>query len=124
MKYKLRERINPNDLQSGKKWYAIPVTNRLVSLEEMAKLIAQRSSLSVGDVYSVIYSLFEAIPDYLEEGRSVSLGDMGKLRASFSSKGVEDAKTFTARMITKKRIIFTPGVELKKQIENIKVEKA
>jgi len=123
MKYKLIEKINPNDLESAKKWYAIPVNSGLVTLEEMAKLIALRSSLTPGDVYNVIYNLFDAIPDYLGDGRSVSLGELGKVRASFSSKGVEDAKDFNARLITKKRIIFTPSVAIKQQVELIKVEK-
>ena len=123
MKYKLIEKINPNDLESAKKWYAIPVNSGLVTLEEMAKLIALRSSLTPGDVYNVIYNLFDAIPDYLGDGRSVSLGELGKVRASFSSKGVDDPKNFTSRLITKKRIIFTPSVAIKQQVELIKVEK-
>ncbi|MDY0015317.1 MAG: DNA-binding protein [Bacteroidales bacterium] len=123
MKYKLIQRINPKDVQSPKKWYALPVNNGLVSVEEMAQLIALRSSLTPGDVYNVIYNLYDAIPDYIEEGRSVSLGVLGKMRGSFSSKGIDDPKKYNARLITKKRIIFTPGVAIKKRLKTMKVEK-
>ncbi|MDD3280040.1 MAG: DNA-binding protein [Bacteroidales bacterium] len=123
MKYKLIQRINPKDVQSPKKWYALPVNKGLVSVEEMAQLIALRSSLTPGDVYNVIYNLYDAIPDYIEEGRSVSLGVLGKMRGSFSSKGIDDAKKYNARLITKKRIIFTPGVAIKKRLKTMKVEK-
>jgi predicted histone-like DNA-binding protein len=56
-------------------------------------------------------------------GKSVGLGELGSLRLSLSSEGVEDPKEFTVDMIKGARVIFTPSVELRHAIENIKFER-
>jgi hypothetical protein len=55
-------------------------------------------------------------------GKSVSLGEIGTLRVSFSSEGVDDKAGFNVGMINGKKIIFTPGTELKQQLQNMHFE--
>ncbi|MDR0732979.1 MAG: HU family DNA-binding protein [Dysgonamonadaceae bacterium] len=124
MKYKLIPRSNPNDPQAAKKLYASPVNDGKISQEEIAEEIVALSSLSRGDVANVIDSTIDTIPKYLLMGKSVSLGDLGTFRVSFSSKGVNNANEFNVAMISGIRIIFTPSVKLKKLIEGIHFEKA
>ena len=57
-------------------------------------------------------------------GRSVNLGDLGTLRISFGSEGVDEKEVFIPSMIKGVRVVFTPSVELKNAIENIRFEKA
>jgi hypothetical protein len=56
-------------------------------------------------------------------GKSVSLGELGTMRVSIGSKGVEKPEEFVVGMIEGAKIIFTPGVELKKQLTNLTFEK-
>jgi hypothetical protein len=56
--------------------------------------------------------------------KSVSLGDLGTLRLSFSSEGVEKPEDFNVSMISGVKVVFIPSVELKKQLVDIKFEKA
>jgi hypothetical protein len=64
----------------------------------------------------------DVIPKYLFMGKSISLGELGTMRVSFGSEGVEEAKDFGAGKINGIKIVFTPGVELKKQLSEIHFE--
>jgi predicted histone-like DNA-binding protein len=118
MKYKLIWRVNPQN-RAEKKLYASPVNEGKITKTDLAKEIVNISALSRGDVSSVIENLLEILPKYLLMGKSVSLGELGSLRVSFGSEGVEDEKDFNVNKISGVKIIFTPGVELKKQLGNI-----
>jgi predicted histone-like DNA-binding protein len=122
MKYKIMKRANPQN-RTEEKWYAAPVNDGTISKTELAKEIVSISSLSRGDVSNVIENLLDVIPKYLLMGKSVSLGELGTLRISFSSQGAETPDTLTAAMIQGAKVIFTPGVELKKTLANLKFEK-
>ncbi|MDR1199433.1 MAG: DNA-binding protein [Prevotellaceae bacterium] len=124
MKYKLTERRNPQNPQAASKLYAAPVNEGKVSQKDIAADIVGLSSLARGDVANVIDCLIDTVPKYLLMGKSVSLGELGTLRISFSSEGVSSAADFNTSMITGVKIIFTPSVELKKQIYGICFEKA
>jgi len=82
------------------------------------------SSLARGDVSNVIDSLLDTVPKYLLMGKSVSLGDLGTLRISFSSEGVNAAEEFTVSKISGVRVLFTPSPTLRQALTGIKFEKA
>jgi predicted histone-like DNA-binding protein len=121
MKYKLIWRANPQN-RAAKKLYASPVNDGKITKTDLAREIVNISALSRGDVSSTIENLLEIIPKYLLMGKSVSLGELGTLRVSFGSEGVDEAKDFNTGKISGVKIVFTPGVELKKQLGNIHFE--
>lgn len=123
MKYKLIERANPQD-RTSVKWYANPLNDGKITQRDIAKDIVVNSSLSRGDVSNVIENLLDTLPKYLLMGKSVSLGEFGTLRLSFSSEGVINVNDFNPSLISGMKVVFTPGVELKKAIEDIRFEKA
>lgn len=122
MKYKLIERANPQD-RTKSKWYASPLNEGRISKNELTKEIVQISSLSRGDVSNVIENLIDIIPKYLLMGKSVSLGEIGTLRLSFSSDGADKKIDFKPSMIHHARVIFTPSTELRASLEDIRYEK-
>jgi predicted histone-like DNA-binding protein len=124
MKYKLVERKNPQDRQSPGKWYAAPVNDGKVAQQEIAADIVNLSSLSRGDVANVINSLIDTVPKYLLMNKSVSLGELGTFRVSFSSEGVENPEDFSVDKISSARILFVPSTELRKKLEHIHFEKS
>jgi hypothetical protein len=55
-------------------------------------------------------------------GKSVNLGELGTMRISFGSEGVDDPKKFHTSLISGVRIVFTPSVELKDALTKIHFE--
>lgn len=121
MKYKMTQRANPQD-RTQIKWYAAPVNEGRVTQREIAADIVELSSLSRGDISNVIESLITIVPRYLMLGRSVNLGDLGTLRISFGSEGVDDKEQFLPSMIKGVKVVFTPSVQLKEAIEKTRFE--
>jgi predicted histone-like DNA-binding protein len=115
------QRANPQD-RKVVKWYATPVNDGKITKIDLAKEIVNISSLSRGDVSNVIESLIDIMPKYLLMGKSVSLGELGTLRISFGSEGVEEEKDFNVSKISGVKFVFTPGVTLKRQLEEIHFE--
>ena len=124
MKYKLIQRRNLQQPDAPQKWYASPVNAGKTSQKEISNDIVALSSLSRGDVSNVIDNLLDTVPKYLLMGKSVSLGDLGTFRLSFSSKGVDAPEAFNTSMISGVKIIFTPSSELRDAIKKVKFEKS
>ncbi|KOH43397.1 DNA-binding protein [Sunxiuqinia dokdonensis] len=123
MKYKLVERGKPGDPDAPKKLYASPVKTGTKTISSLSGDIADISSLSRGDINSVITNLVERIPKDLLEGNSVSLGELGTLRISFSSEGVADEADFHTSKIKGLKVIFTPGKLIKEELKRAKFNK-
>jgi predicted histone-like DNA-binding protein len=122
MKYKLIQRANPLD-RSQVKYYATPVIDGNISKSELTKDIAAISSMSRGDVSNVIEGMRDITPKYVKMSKSISLGELGSLRVSFGSEGVDKVEDFNVNMIKDVRYIFTPSQELKQQLKDIHFEK-
>ena len=123
MKYKLIERTNPLDKGAPKKLYAASVYNGKIDKKQIADDLVLISSLSRGDISSVIENLLDSIPKYLLRGYSVQLGDLGTLRISFSSEGADASDSFNVGMIRSKKILFTPGPAFKKILADLVFDK-
>ncbi|MDO5616463.1 MAG: HU family DNA-binding protein [Cruoricaptor ignavus] len=122
MKYKLVQKGKPGDKEAPKKFYASPIKTGNVTSKTIAKDIAGRSSLTSGDVSNVLQNLVEILPQKLIDGNSIQLGDFGSFRISFSSEGVDTADKFTTDKIRGIKVIFTPSIEFKKALGDIKFE--
>lgn len=123
MKYDVRPRRNPIK-KDQKLFYAAPVNSGNIEIDQITKEIANISALSRGDVMNVLEALLDVVPKYLSQGYSVKLGNFGTFRLSFSSKGVEKPEMVDPSLIKSKKIIFSSGVKLKKEVEDTKFEKA
>lgn len=122
VKYNIVERKNPQN-PAAKKWYASAVARGTTSKKEIAKTVAQKSSLTVGDIDNVIANLIEEIPKELLAGNTVRLGEFGSFRISLSSKGAQSPWAFDASLIEGAKIVFTPGVALRQALSEIQYEK-
>lgn len=123
MKYKMIKRVNPANREGGRKWHAIPVkSGRPFTLTDVAIQISGRSSLTRGDLSNALQNLVDQLPMLLLLGHSVQLGDLGSLRISFGSDGVDTPEEFNPNMIRNVKIIFTPGKLLKKALADIVFE--
>ena len=124
MKYKIIEKGNPGDPKKEKKQYANAVNAGNLTIKELAKEIAGRSSLTRGDIENVLANFLDELPNYLKIGMSVKLGEFGTMRLNLKSEGVEKGKKFDASKIKGVKIIFTPSSELKKSLEDVTFEES
>ncbi len=97
--------------QEGKRlWHPQLVKiGKAVTTQEVARMIAQRSSLSEGDTHNVMRNLPYVLKDLLTSSRSVNIEGLGTFRLSCTSKGgVETAEEVNANQIKRLRILFSP----------------
>lgn len=120
MFYRLVQKANPLD-QEHKQRYATSVNAGKIDTRMIAKTLAQKSSLTTGDVMNVLENLMEEIPRWLAQGYSVSLGELGTFRLSLSSEGVKEQKAFNTRTI-KKKVVFLPSKSFKSELKTIAFE--
>ena len=114
MKIRLVPKKNPQKLEEVK-FYANPVNLGHKSLDDIARDIAGRSSLTRGDVSNVLYNFIDCLPHYLRDGFRIQLGEFGTMRLTLSSEGAATEKAFKTETI-KPRVVFTPGRELKSEL--------
>ena len=120
MFYRLVQKANPLD-QEHKQRYATSVNAGKIDTRMIAKTLAQKSSLTTGDVINVLENLMEEIPRWLSQGYSVSLGELGTSRLSLSSQWVKEQKEFNTRTI-KKKVVFLPSKSFKSELKTIPFE--
>ncbi len=113
--------MNPLKKADPKKRFAQPVYADKVAQKQLARQLADLSSLSTGDVANVVQNLVEELPKILTRGGILQLGDFGTFRVTLSSTGVGEKNKFSTDTIRPK-ISFLPWVELKKQLSNIKYQ--
>jgi predicted histone-like DNA-binding protein len=116
LKYKLLGKRNPRQPAEPVKYYACLITSGKKDLQRIASDIAQRSSLSRGDVYNVLEQLVELFPQYLTEGQTINLGALGNFRLSAQSAGKQNPDDFTVHDIKGLRILFKPGKQLQYEV--------
>jgi predicted histone-like DNA-binding protein len=117
MKYRIVKRKNPLNNEESK-FYAAPQYMEELTVLDLAKDISDACTLNVTDVEAVLTSLVRKLPLYLKNGFKIQLGNFGRVKLSFSSKGYEKAEDVDSSSITSKRILFTPSTSLKSEIEN------
>ena len=80
---------------------------------KVIKEAALRSGVSRGVMQACWDAAGEVIKAWATEGHSVALPGLGTMRFGLRSKAVEDVNKVKAGLITSRRIIFTPSVDLK-----------
>ena len=116
MKYHVVKRINPLNNEESK-FYAAPFYMEELSMSDLAKDISDACTLNVTDVEAVLTSLVRKLPMYLKNGFKIQLGNFGRVKLGFSSRGSGKEEDVSAESITAKRILFTPSSELKSEID-------
>lgn len=101
-------------------WYASLKFRTPVHFGEIVRAVAKRTSMSEHDTLAVISVLSVLIPEYLKNGHTVHLGDLGVFRMGVNSKGQEKQEDVSAESIKSKKIRFLPGIPMKKAIEDAK----
>ncbi|MRJ09654.1 DNA-binding protein [Ornithobacterium rhinotracheale] len=124
IKFKVIQKGQPGVAGGGtKKYYASANLVGEKTLAGLTRDIEKISTVSGADIRAVLYALVDVMQTSLEDGYAVRLGELGSMRVNISSAGKEAEEEVTEASIKGAKVIFTPGKELKKMLNNLEYEK-
>lgn len=98
--------------KEGEKLYHLSLKKlgKVVDTQTMATEIAEKSSLTEGDVHNVVRNLLSVMRNYLLNSRSVRLDGLGTftMKASSKGKGVKTPEEVSPNQVTALKCLFTP----------------
>ena len=100
------------------RWLMRPELYTALDQKKVIKEAALRSGVSQGVMQACWDAAGEVIKAWATEGHSVALPGLGTMRFGLRSKSVEDVNKVKSNLITSRRIIFTPDVDLKDELKN------
>lgn len=119
--FNLALRMNPQTKE--KMWYAVPSGKGVLDADETATMAVADTTLSKGEYKYAMEATTDKLISMVLSGITITIGDLGKLRLSFGSKGAATIDEFdTGTMIQNPKIIFTPSKKLKAAIEQAQFE--
>ncbi len=83
---------------------------------------ATHSGISAGVIKAAWDAAGEVIRTWATEGHSVPLPGLGTMRFGVRSKAVEKLDDVKAGLITTRRIVFTPSVDVKDELKNTSIQ--
>ena len=98
-------------------------SSQKTELSDIAENVGYANSATAADVLAVWNAMEYEIIRALEDGRRVSLGNLGTLRLEVGTKpGKSTAKSVTSKDIEAKGITFTPSKKLSQRLKDITFE--
>ena len=95
----------------------IPIQEKKVFAEA-----STHSGISAGVIKAAWDAAGEVIRTWATEGHSIPLPGLGTMRFGVRSKAVADLEDVKTSLISVRRIIFTPNVELKDELKNTSIQ--
>ena len=83
---------------------------------------ATHSGISAGVIKAAWDAAGEVIRTWATEGHSVPLPGLGTMRFGVRSKAVEKLEEVKTGLITTRRIVFTPSVDVKDELKNTSIQ--
>ena len=122
LKVKAKEREFKVGKYAGTYRYVmLPEIYSSLAQEKVIREAALRSGVSQGVMQACWDAAGEVIKAWATEGHSVPLPGLGTMRFGLSAKSVADVNDVKASLITIRRVVFTPAVELKQELKNTSV---
>ena len=123
LKVKAQEKLQKIGTYAGKyRYIMMPELYTSLSQEKVIKEAALRSGVSKGLMQACWDAAGEVIKAWATEGHSVALPGLGTMRFGLRAKSVEKVDEVKAGLITSRRIIFTPAVELKDELAGTAIQ--
>ena len=105
------------------KW-AYVMQAELYSKLSQSKVIqeaAMRSGISKGSINAAWDAIGEVIKAWATEGQSVAIPGLGSMRFGLRATSVSDVNRVGSGLITSRRVIFTPNVDIKEELARTSV---
>lgn len=110
--------------QEGVKKYAYVLQADLYNKLSQAKVIQEasfRSGIAKGAINAAWDAIGEVIKAWATEGHAVAVPGLGSMRFGIRSTSVANVNKVGADLITARRVIFTPSVEIKDELKKTSI---
>lgn len=114
--YNKVKRGNPAKPEAPQQWYPVLKSMGLVKEKEVAKLLADETTLNPKEAEMAVYQLLKVVVRLLLDGHTVQLGSLGSFRLTARSRGVATEEEVTASLIDKLTVRFIESAELKEAV--------
>jgi len=104
------------------RYVMMPELYTALTQDKVIKEAALRSGVSRGVMQACWDAAGEVIKAWATEGHSVALPGLGTMRFGLRAKSVADVNKVKAGLISSRRIIFTPDVDLKDELSKTAVQ--
>ena len=94
-----------------------PETYSTLTEEKVIEEASLRSGIQKGALKAAYDAIGQTIKAWGTEGHSVVVPGLGTMRFAVNSKAVEDVNMVASSLITTRKIIFTPSVDVKKALK-------
>jgi predicted histone-like DNA-binding protein len=101
------------------KFYPCAVSKGNVNLDDLAKVISSRCTISKADCYGVISALSDVIGEALSDGKIVKIQNLGSFQLSLLGIASEDETSLGKANIKSARVVYRPSKDLKTKIKGI-----
>ena len=106
----------------GKKFVMRPDLYVPIAEKKVFAEAATHSGISAGVIKAAWDAAGEVIRTWATEGHSIPLPGLGTMRFGVRSKAVEKLEDVKTNLITVRRIIFTPNVDVKDELKNTSIQ--
>ena len=106
----------------GKKFVMRPDLYIPIKEKKVFSEAATHSGISVGIIKAAWDAAGDVIRTWATEGHSVPVPGLGTMRFGVRSKAVEKLEDVKTGLITTRRIVFTPSVDVKEELANTSIQ--
>ena len=106
----------------GKKFVMRPDLYVPIAEKKVFAEAATHSGISAGVIKAAWDAAGEVIRTWATEGHSIPLPGLGTMRFGVRSKAVDKLEDVKANLISVRRIIFTPNVDVKDELKNTSIQ--
>ena len=111
--YNKTERGNPSNPADPKRWYPVLKSTGLIKEREVAKLLADETTLNPKEAEMSISQLLKVVTQLLLNGNTVQLGSLGSFRLTAKTEASNTEAEVTGIKIKKVNVRFTESTDLK-----------
>ncbi len=123
LKVKAKEKLQKIGTYAGTYRYVLmPELYSTLGQDKVIREAALRSGVSKGVMQACWDAAGEVIKAWATEGHSVALPGLGSMRFGLSAKSVDDVNKVKTSLISTRRIVFTPDVDLKSELADTAIQ--
>lgn len=123
IQYTIEKKALPTD-RTKSKYYAKIVRGATLDTEKIAKLLQERTTLDIGEIYGFLLALSKGIRHYVTDSYVVEVEGLGIFTPTIKATAVDTEEELKAETITRKGVNYRPTSNMKADYKDIKFTKA